>query len=72
MLAAPAMVVEPALRPRPLAKVPLARSRKNWPPTEVLEPTAGESWNRAVPPRSTVVCEIWKRLSMRTPARLSR
>ena len=31
-----------------MAKVPLDRSRKNWPPTDVLEPTVGESLNRAV------------------------
>ena len=35
--------------------------RKNWPPTDVREPTASLSWNRAVAPRSTEVCEMSKR-----------
>ena len=41
VLPAPLMVSEPAGRPRPVANVPLAQSRKNWPPTEVLEPIPG-------------------------------
>jgi len=71
VLAAPLMVPDPAGRPRPVAKLPRARSRKNCPPTDVRDPTAGESWNLAEAPRSTEVCEMSNRFCIRTPARFS-
>ena len=61
MLLAPLIVPEPGGSPRPVAKFPRARSRKNCPPTDVREPTVSISRKRAEAPRSTEVCEMLKR-----------
>ena len=72
VLPAPVIVSEPAGSTRPVAKVPLAKSRKNWPPTVVLDPMFCVSLNRALAARSTEVWEIWNRLSYFCPLSWSR